>query len=433
MKLRILALIGLLALNGTVFAENWAQWRGPFFNGSTTEKNLPETWSKTENVIWSVPMPGLSGATPIIWEDKVFMSTADAQKNLVLMCLDRKDGKVLWQQTVGFGDRTTDQKNNMASPSPVTDGKMVWALFGTGDLAAYDFSGKEIWKRNLGKDFGKLAYMWLYGASPLLYKDRLYISVLQRNPPTYPHATDDKPERESFLLCIDPKTGKDIWRHIRKTDAIAESMESYATPIPYQGKERDEILVLGGDYVTGHDPVTGKEYWRCGSLNSRKSHWWRIVTSPVTTDGFIFVSAPKKEPLLAIREGGNGDVTETHIAWRLMENTPDVCTPLVYNGKLFVLDGDRKVMTCLDPKTGKEIWKGDLEVREVFKASPTAADGRIFCISERGTVVILDAGDEFKILSKIDMGDFPNRSSISISQGNLFIRTAGHLYCIGKK
>ncbi|MBA4147956.1 MAG: PQQ-binding-like beta-propeller repeat protein [Verrucomicrobia bacterium] len=433
MKFRILALIGLLVVNGNAFAENWAQWRGPFFNGSTTEKNLPETWSKTENVIWSVPMPGLSGATPIVWGDKVFMSTADAQKNLLLMCLDRKDGKVLWQQTVGFGDRPTDQKNNMASASPVTDGKMVWAMFGTGDLAAYDFSGKEIWKRNLGKDFGKLAHMWLYGASPLLYKDRLYISVLQRNPPTYAHALDDKPERESFLLCVDPKTGKDIWRQVRETDALAESMESYATPLPYKGKKREEIIVVGGDYVTGHDPKSGKELWRCGSLNAKKSQWWRIVTSPVAVDGFIFASAPKKEPLLAIKEGGNGDITESHISWRLTENTPDVCTPLVYKGKLFVLDGDKKVMTCLDPKTGKEIWRGDLGVREVFKSSPTGADDKIYCMSERGTVVVLSAGDEFKILSKIEMGDFPNRSSIVAAHGNLFIRTAETLYCIGKK
>jgi outer membrane protein assembly factor BamB len=272
MKFRIFALIALLALQGKTFAENWANWRGPFHNGSTTEKNLPESFSKTENVIWSMPMPGLSGATPIIWEDKVFISTADAQKNLLLMCLDRKNGKVLWQQTVGVGDRGTDQGNNMASASPVTDGKLVWAMFGTGDIAAYDFSGKEIWKRNIGKDFGKFAHMWLYGASPLLYKDRLYISVLQRNPPTYAHALDDKPERDSYILCIDPKTGKDIWRHIRQTDALMESMESYATPLPYKGKKRDEIIIVGGDYVTAHDPKTGKEFWRCGSLNAKKSH-----------------------------------------------------------------------------------------------------------------------------------------------------------------
>jgi outer membrane protein assembly factor BamB len=414
-------------------AENWPQWRGPSFNGATTEKNLPTTWSKTENVLWSVTLPGLSGATPIIWDDKVFIASADAQKNLVLICYNRKDGKLLWQQEVGVGDRSTDQGNNMASCSPVTDGKMVWAMFGTGDLAAFDFSGKKLWTRNIGQDFGKIANMWLYGSSPLLYEGRLYVQVLQRNPPTYPHALDDKADRESFLLCLDPKTGKDLWRHVRKTEALAESMESYATPLPYEGKSRKEIIIVGGDCVTGHDPKTGEEFWRCGSLNAKNSQWWRIVTSPVASPGFIYACAPKREPMIAIKEGGKGTVTDTHIAWRLESNTPDVCTPLYYQGKLFVLDGDKKVLTCLDPKTGEKKWSGDLEVREVFKASPTGADGKIYCLSERGTAVVLDAGNEFKILSTIPMGEGPSRSSIAASHGNLFVRLAGTLYCIGKK
>ena len=431
-------LIALLAsaltfVTAQVSAENWAQWRGPSFNGSTTEKNLPEKFSKTENLIWSVPMPGLSGATPIVWEDKIFVSTADAQKNLVLLCLDRKTGKALWQNQVGLGDRSTDQGNNMSSCSPVTDGKMVWAMFGTGEIAAFDFAGKEIWKRNLGKEYGKLANMWLYGSSPLLYKDRLYIQVLQRNPPTYPHALDDKPDRQSFILCVEPKTGKDIWRHVRETDALAESMESYATPLPYEGKKRSEIIVVGGDYVTGHDPKTGKEFWRCGSLNAKKSQWWRIVTSPVASEGFIYASAPKKEPLIAIKEGGDGTITDSHIAWRMTEFTPDVCTPLVYKKKLFVLDGDKKMLTCLDPKTGEQKWQGDLGVREVFKSSPTGADDKIYCLSERGTAVVLSAGDEFKVLHTFSFGEGPSRSSVVAAQGNLIIRTAQTLYCIGNK
>jgi outer membrane protein assembly factor BamB len=414
-------------------AENWPQWRGPAFNGSNKEKNLPEKFSKTENVLWTATLPGVSGATPIVWEDKVFIASADAQKELLLLCYDRKDGKLHWQQSVGTGDRNNDQGNNMAAPSPVTDGKSVWVMFGTGDVACFDFSGKKLWNRSLAKEHGKFAHMWLYGASPLLYKNKLYIQVLQRDPPTYAHSLDDKENRESFLLCVDPKTGKDLWRHVRKTDALAESMESYATPIPYEGKKRSEIIVVGGDYVTGHDPETGKEFWRAGSLNATKSQWWRIVTSPVTYDGFIYVSAPKKEPLIAVREGGEGNVTDSHIAWRLQEYTPDVCTPLIYKGKMFVLDGDKKMLTCLDPKTGEKKWQGELGVREVFKASPTGADDKIYCISERGTAVVLSAGDEFKILSTVALGEGPVRSSISAANGNLFIRTAATLYCIGKK
>ena len=169
-----------LAVSG-LQAENWGHWRGPEYNGSTTETGLPETWSKTEGVAWVTPLPGYSGATPVVWGDSVFVSSPDEEKNLTLLCLDRKDGKVRWQKIVSAGDREKG-RNNMASPSPVTDGKSVFVIFGTGDLAAFDFSGKELWKRNLAKEYGRFANMWLYGASPLLYEGRLYVQVLQRNP-----------------------------------------------------------------------------------------------------------------------------------------------------------------------------------------------------------------------------------------------------------
>jgi outer membrane protein assembly factor BamB len=415
-------------------AENWPQWRGPFFNGSTTEKNLPDKWSETENIVWKAPLPGQSGATPVVWGNSIFVSSPDAQKNLLLLCIDRRDGKGRWQKQVAVGNRQQGN-NNMASPSPVTDGRRVYVIFGTGDLTAFDFSGQELWTRNLAKEYGRFANMWQYGASPLLFKGRLYIQVLQRNPPPpdYTHAIDDKPERESFILCLDPKTGKNIWRHVRPTDAIGESKEAYTTPIPYEGKNGSEIIVLGGDYVTAHDATTGDELWRCGGLNSKKNIWWRTVTSPVAADGFIYVSAPKREPLLAVKDGGAGLVTDTHIAWKLTEYSTDVCTPLYYQNKLFVLDGDRQMMTCLNPKTGEKIWQGNLGLREIIRASPTGADGKIYCISEKGNVVILDAVNEFKILATIPMSGEPCRSSIVASGGQLFIRTAENLYCIGKK
>ncbi|MBI3850525.1 MAG: PQQ-like beta-propeller repeat protein [Verrucomicrobia bacterium] len=435
-KIMALLMVGSVAILAPGFssAENWPQWRGPFFNGSSTETNLPDRWSETENIVWKVPLPGQSGATPAIWGDSIFVSSPDAQKNLLLICFDRREGKVRWQKQVATGDRKAGN-NNMASPSPVTDGQSVFVIFGTGDLTAFDFSGNELWTRNLAREYGRFANMWQYGASPLLFKGRLYIQVLQRSPlpPDYTHAIDDKPERESFILCLDPKTGKNIWRHVRPTDAIGESKEAYTTPIPYEGKHGSEIIILGGDYVTAHDAATGDELWRCGGLNSKKNIWWRTVPSPVAADGFIYVSAPKREPLLAVKDGGAGLVTDTHIAWKLTEYSTDVCTPLYYQNKLFVLDGDRQMMTCLNPKTGEKIWQGNLGLREIIRASPTGADGKIYCISEKGNVVILDAGNEFKILATIPMGGEPCRSSIVAAGGQLFIRTAENLYCLGKK
>lgn len=417
-------------------AENWGHWRGPFFNGSTTETGLPTNWSKTENVAWKTPLPGFSGATPIVWGDHVFVSSPDSAKNLLLICLNTGDGKVLWKKTVSMGDREQG-RNNMASPSPVTDGKSVFVIFGTGDLAAYDFAGTELWKRNLAKEYGRFANMWLYGSSPLLYEGRLYVQVLQRNPvPTdYTHANDGKPARESFLLCINPKTGKNLWRHVRPTDALDESQESYASPIPCQGPNGAEIIIVGGNCATAESAKTGDELWRCGGLNSRNDHFFRTVPSPVAADGMIVVCAPKREPVFGIKDGGSGLVTDKNIAWTFREFPSDCATPLYYQKELYVLDGDKRMMTCLDPKTGEKKWEGNMGVREIFRASPMGADGKIYCMSEHGTVVVLDAGDEFKILATIPMGggQAPMHSSIAAAEGHLFIRTAQNLYCIGKK
>lgn len=377
-------------------------------------------------------MPGKSGATPIIWQDRVFISSPDAEKNIHLICINRLDGKVLWDNRLVAGDLQVG-KNNAASPSPVTDGKTVWLICATGDIAAYDFTGHELWKRNLGKEYGAFSYMWLYGSSPLLLNGKLYVQVLQRNPPSYAHARDDKPERESYLLCLDAATGKNLWRHIRPTDAIEESQESYATPIPFEFEGREEILLVGGDYVTGHDPETGAELWRCGGLNPKKTHFGRTITSVSTSPGMIYACSSKREVLLAIKAGGKGLVSDTHVVWTFTEYSPDVCTPLYYQGRLFVLDGDKQMMTCMEPQTGKKIWQNKLGVREIFSASPMGADGKIYCLSEEGTVVVVSAGSEFKIISTVNLGEGPSMSTIAASQGQLFIRTAKNLYCFGNK
>jgi len=434
MKLRTKFLAVALAIPFSCSAENWPQWRGPLFNGSTTEQGLPIQWSKTNQVAWVAPLPGYSAATPVIWDETVFVSSPDAQKNLLLMCLDRRSGHVLWQQTVASGDREKG-RNNFASPSPVTDGKRVFILFATGDLAAFDFSGKKLWARDLAKEYHPFRIQWIYGSSPMLYKGRLYVQVLQRNGRSvgYGAPQGESDQHESFLLCVDPATGKDIWRQIRATDAIRESQEAYTTPIPFEGKEGTEVVVVGGDYVTAHRADTGAELWRCGGLNVRHESSWRIVPTPVVADGLVIACAPKRDPVLAIKDGGKGLVTEASIAWKLEEYSTDCVTPLFYQQKLFVLDGDHQMMTCLEPRTGRTKWCEPLGVREIFRASPTGADGKIYCISENGTVVVLSAGNEFKILSSFQMGESPVRASMAVAQGELFIRTAQNLYCVAGK
>ncbi|MBI5383518.1 MAG: PQQ-like beta-propeller repeat protein [Verrucomicrobia bacterium] len=428
----------LIFVSFSVPAENWPQWRGPAFNGSSPETGLPTRWSTNENRVWTVPLPGFAGSTPIVWGDCVFATSPDALKNLLLFCFNRKDGSVRWKKEVGTGDRVAG-RNNMAAPSPVTDGERVIALFATGDLAAFDFEGKELWRRNLAREFGRFAHMWIYGSSPLLFQGRLFVQVLQRDTAKdYAHALDDKPERESYLLCIDPATGKTLWRHVRETDAEKESRESYATPLPFQGPNGWELVLMGGDYVTGHSPTDGQEFWRSAGLNPRETafqrSWYRVVPSAVFADDLIVACGPKNQPVFAIKSGGKGGITESHRAWTCRDATSDWSTPLFYRNQLFVLDGGKRVLACLDPKTGRKKWSGNLGVPDQVWSSPTGADGKIYCLSERGTVVVLEAGNEFKVLATNSLGDDgPSRSSVVVSGVQLFIRTGKNLHCIGTR
>jgi len=430
------AIAAAFALSLAARAENWPQWRGPAFNGSSTETGLPETWTK-ETVKWTAKLPGPSGATPVVWGDRIFVSSPDADKNLLLLCYNRQDGSLVWKQQIAEGGDITKGRGNMASPSPIVDGKTVYILFGTGDLAALDFNGKTLWHRNLGADYGRFSINWIYGSSPLLFDGRLYIQVLQRNPapPDYPGLAGGSADRESYLLALDPATGKTLWKRERPTEAKMESQESYATPEPQIGPDgKKQILIAGGDCLTGHDAATGEELWRGYGLNRKGGEWMRLVATPVSIGNVAVACGPKKERVLAFRTDSKGDISTSGVVWTFDERkTPDVCTPALYNGKLLVLDGDSHTLTCLDPKTGEKKWQGELPLRDTVRSSPTAADGKLYILTEKGNVIICGAGDEFKVLATIPMGDAEGtRSAIAVSGGDLIIRTTEALYCVGK-
>jgi outer membrane protein assembly factor BamB len=433
-----LCLAGFLALSpfATVHAENWPQWRGPVFDGSSPETNLPTTFSKTENVKWSAPMPGSSAATPIVWGDRVFVSSTDAAaQTLVAMSFDRATGRMLWQRKVadGFG---RDNRSNYSAPSPVTDGSLVWFYYGSGDLAAFDFEGNPVWSRNIQRDEGQFAFQWTYAASPLLLDGRLYIQVLQRDVPVNGRGRTDGPN-DSYVLALDPRTGETLWKHVRPSTARAESLEAFTTPVPAGAGSSLQLLIAGGDALTGHNPVTGEELWRWENLNPDRIGHWRVVPSPVSGAGITLICGPKGEPVYAFKLGLRGTVDDSALAWKSTERevSTDVSTPLFYNGKFFVLNSDRKTIAKLDPATGAVEWIGDLASRAKIEASPTGADGKIYFQSHSGEAFVVSAGDEFKILHRVEMGasnDRDTRSSIAVSGGNLFIRTAGSLYCVGE-
>ncbi|MDQ3814938.1 MAG: PQQ-binding-like beta-propeller repeat protein [Armatimonadota bacterium] len=412
-------------------AENWPQWRGPALNGSTSETGLPDVLDTEQTLAWESPLPGPGAGTPVVWEDRIFLSALDKKtKNLLALCLDRKSGKILWQKEIAVGYKT-NRLNDMASPSPITDGERAYFYYGTGDLAAFDFDGKLLWSRNIQKDHGTFNVLWIYGSSPLLYKGKLYVQVIHRDTPI-DEPNDPAQPAQSYLLAIDPATGKDLWRHTRKDDAKAESKESYATPIPFEAGERSEILIVGGDAITGHHPETGEELWRVGGWNPNKIGHWRIVPSPVVSNGLVIVCPPKGGAVFAVKPEGKGEITDTAVVWKNKEFTSDVCVPLYYQNNLYVLDGDKKIISCVDPATGEKKWSHALGGGRVLRASPTGADGKIYCMNEGGDVWVLSAS-EAKTLSQTSLGGGTARSTIAVAQGQVFVRTADKLYAFAKK
>lgn len=425
-------------------AQNWANWRGPNYNGSTEATGLPVKFTATDNVRWTADLPGPSAGTPIIWGDHVFVSSAQMQpEELFAICIDRKTGKQVWKASVhsGYMSPNTsskirlDERSNYAAPSPVTDGKRVVFFYGNGDLVSFAMDGKRQWSRNLQQDYGDFAFQWTFSSTPQLYEGRLYLQILQRNAPVHGRG---KPNGESFLLCLDPATGKEQWRVVRPTTAIVESREAYSTPIPYTHNGRKELLISGGDILTGHDPATGKELWRWGTWNDgNRETWWRLVPSPVAGGGVVLACAPKRMPVYAAKLGAVGDVSSGGLAWKSPERseiTTDVPTPAFYKGSFYVLSDVRKALVCVEPATGAAKWVAQTPSTDMCWASPTCADGKVYVMSRLGEVYVYDAADG-KLLhsTRLSEDDKDLNSTIAIAHGNLFIRTGTKLFCIGSK
>ena len=402
--------IGLAFAAAALAANNWPQWRGPALDGSSPETGLPVKWSPTENVTWRVPMPSRTGATPIIWGERIFLNVAEGEA-LELWCLDRANGSMIWKKPMSAGNYKIN-KQNMSSPSPSTDGKSIFAMTGTGILKAFDFDGKELWTRDIQKDYGKFGLNWGYGSSPLLYKDSLYVEVL--------HGM--KTKDPSYVLRIDAKTGKTAAKRERPTKAQVEAPDAYTTPtlLEYQGKTT--IVVSGGDLVTAHDASTLEEVWRADVLNPTNFAMNRIIVSPLVKDGVIYAGSRVK-PYVALKPGGG-------VLWTYA-NGPDVPTP-VTDGKLLFIVNDRGIVNCVDAKTGAEVWGGQRIKKAIYSASPVLADGKIYATDEEGTTTVLKAGPQFEVLAENSMGEY-TLSSPAISDGQIFLRTEKALYGIGKR
>jgi outer membrane protein assembly factor BamB len=413
----------IFTIAGTVslstFAQNqshWPQWRGPQQNGVSDEKNLPTQWSTRDNIHWKLDLPGRSGSTPIIWGDRIFVNVTHGTA-IELWCVNRKTGAVMWKKPLGGGNRSV-RKANMSTPSPVTDGQSVWVLTSAGLLRRFDMNGQELWLRDVQKDHGPWGLQWGYGSSPVLHQDAIYVQVL------HGFFTDDP----SYLLRIDKQTGRTIWRVERPTDAIRESPDSYTTPAIVKIKDSYELVVTGGDYVTGHDLATGKELWRAHGLNPTRNSAYRIVASPLAI-GDIVVAPTRERPLLVLRAGGRGDVTTSHKLWSTNFG-PDVPTP-VSDGKYVYIVRDNGVMFCYDVVTGAEVYGSRRVAPGTYSSSPILADGKIYVTSEDGLTSVVKAGPQFEVLAHNNLDDY-TLSTPAIVNGQIFIRTDYALWAIGK-
>jgi len=426
----------ILCCSAAPNAENWPQWRGPGGQGVSREVNVPTEWGPGKNVAWKVEVPGRGHSAPVVWNDRVFITTAiegdvtpgakavehmnggqpflhpdsvgaDRKHTYKVLAYDGKTGRLVWEQTAwsGLPFDNRHRKGSYASPSIATNGSLVVAYFGAEGVYAYDADGKPLWKSSIGK----VKTMGLGAASsPVIYKD---VVILQ---------CDEDEGQDSALIGLDAKTGKERWRVKRPVQI------SWSTPVLVETASRTELVTNGTEWVIAYDPASGNELWRTKGVESNAIH------TPVVGDGVVVVTAgfPVKKSI-AIKPGGSGDVTNTkQILWTYDKGTAYVASPLLYEGLVYLLN-DRGVLTALDAKTGDVKYEGGrVPVPATFMGSPIGVGGRILMTSEDGDTFVIKAGPKHEVLGTNSVGE-PVYTTPAISNGKIYIRGEKHLFAIG--
>jgi outer membrane protein assembly factor BamB len=440
MKPRLVFILAFAA-TATIHAENWPNWRGPASTGVSPEKALPTTWSDSENIAWKAKFRGVGISSPIVWGDRVFvtsqagesisrpgprlfqggdaaaagerpLSAGDSAKapgggtSFLVTAFDRASGKQLWEYAVQAQGElpAVHEKHNLASPSPVTDGERVYAWFGTGQLVALDMSGKLAWQRNLVTEYGKFDVQWGHGSSPIVYKDT--VILLSYHPAS------------SYLLALDSRTGSDRWKMDGRKGAF-----SYSTPFVIEAPSGPELIVNWSEGLSAHHPSNGQQLWHIAETNRFP------IPVPFQHEGILYASRGYRSgPYMAIRPGGKGDISKTHVLWKVDTGAPYISS-LVYYDDLIYMMGDVGVASVVDAKTGERVWQE--RIGGVYTASPVAADGKVYFLSENGETVVLSAGRNPRVLARNKL-DARQLASPAISGGRLFIRSDDTLFAIGK-
>jgi outer membrane protein assembly factor BamB len=428
----------------TLFAaDDWPQWRGPQASGVSPEQKLPTQWSGTHKVVWKAPIGGLGISTPIVSGDAVYVTSqigagvsregprlvqggdaaamgeralgsgrarsTDPERTFFLVeAFSRVDGKRLWERRVEAEGSLTPvhEKHNLSSASPVTDGEAVFAWFGTGQLVALNRDGTIKWQRHLGKEISPFDIQWGHSSSPVIFRDLLILLC-------------DHPSA-SYVLAVDKRTGKDRWKADR-----GKGRSSYSTPLVVERVESAtgaELIVNSTERIDSYDAATGRPLWFTGEANRFP------IPSPVVHDGVVYASRGYRSgPYMAIRTGGTGDITGTHVVWRVPTGAPYVTSLLYYDGAVYMAN-DVGVLTAVDAKTGDRLWQQ--RVDGVFSASPVAGGGHVYFVSENGDTIVVKAGKAPEVIARNAIGERA-LASPAISNGRIFIRTDDHVFCIG--
>ena len=388
-------------------ARYWPRWRGPSGQGFASGTSYPDKWSATENVLWKVRVPGEGNSSPIVWGDRIFLTAAhEGGRRLSLLAFRRSDGSLLWEAFAPEGRlESVHDKNGHASATASTDGKLVYVSFGSRGLMAFDFDGKLVWRQ----DLGALNNYWGSAGSPLLYKDRVILY-------------QDQQRAESFIAAFDSATGKPLWRTPRNASV------GWGTPVAIRAGGRDEIVVNGQYAVVAYDPDNGRELWRVGGTTME------VVPTVVVGHGMLFSSSGRAGPTLAIRPGGQGDVTRTHLVWSSPRGSPFIPSPILHGDQLYMVNDMTSIATAFDAKTGRALWQNRLGAaqREGFSASPVVVDGKVFFTNDEGETFVLRGGGEFNLLHVNNIGE-RTLASPALVDGRWYIRTAGHLFAIGSR
>ncbi|HEY2893880.1 MAG TPA: PQQ-binding-like beta-propeller repeat protein [Pirellulales bacterium] len=419
-------IIGIFSSAQLARAENWPQWRGPRGNSTSAEAGLPIEWSDSQGVLWKAELPEWGSSTPAIWGTDLFITTQHDDELLVLK-FDARSGKLAWTQKAGAAATVRDapkrkqqkfhQLHNLASPSPVTDGRTVVVHFGNGDLVAYDFSGHERWRHNLQDEYGAYTIWWGHANSPVIYEGAVISACMQ-------DSLADVAEKpmESYLVAHDLETGELLWKSSRMTKAAAEQCDAYTTPVLFERGGHKELVVMGGNQLDAYDPATGKQLWFLAGLVGG-----RTVTGPTAADGLLFVTRGMRGPLIAVKPNGSGELSDSAIVWKQEKGTPDTPCPTVAKGILLSITDDG-IARAFDATTGHQHWTQRLTGD--YKASPLAADGHVYFLNTRGLCTVVKLAAEFEKIAENQLSD-TTLASPAVSEGRIYIRGRTALYCVG--